>query len=66
MTDWNVQFVWLEDTIRMGDVLRVTDSIGSLMEDELVEVLSISGKRATVESLATKVRQEIPKKLLTN
>jgi len=66
MTDWNVPFVWLEDTIRMGDVLRVTDSIGSLMEDELVEVLSISGKRATVESLATKVRQEIPKKLLTN
>lgn len=66
MTDWNVPFVWLEDTIRMGDVLRVTDSIGSLMEDELVEVLSISGKRVTVESLATKVRQEIPKKLLTN
>ena len=66
MTDWNVPFVWLEDTIRMGDVLRVTDSIGSLMEDELVEVLSISGKRATVESLATKVRQENPKKLLTN
>ena len=66
MTDWNVPFVWLEDTIRMGDVLRVTDSIGSLMEDELVEVLSISGKRATVESLATKVRQVIPKKLLTN
>tara|TARA_Y100000004_G_C8637663_1_gene295649 strand:- start:166 stop:366 length:201 start_codon:yes stop_codon:yes gene_type:complete len=66
MTDWNVPFVWLEDTIRMGDVLRVTDSIGSLMEDELVEVLSISGKRATVESLATKVRQEIPKKLLAN
>ena len=66
MTDWNVPFVWLEDTIRMGDVLRVTDSIGSLMEDELVEVLSISGKRVTVESLATKIRQEIPKKLLTN
>jgi hypothetical protein len=66
MTDWNVPFVWLEDTIRMGDILKVTDSIGSLMQDELVEVLSVSGKRATVESLATKVIQEVPKKLLTN
>lgn len=66
MTDWNVPFVWLEDTIRMGDVLRVTDSIGSLMEDELVEVLTVNGKRVTVESLATKVRQEISKKLLAN
>ena len=66
MTDWNVPFVWFEDTIRMGDVLRVTDSIGSLMEDELVEVLTVNGKRVTVESLATKVRQEISKKLLAN
>jgi|GEM_PF-6586964 len=66
MTDWNVPFVWLEDTIRMGDILRVVDSIGSLMQDELVEVLSHNGKRATVVSLATKVVQEVPKKLLTN
>ena len=36
----------------MGDVLKMTDSIGSLMQDELVEVLSLSGKRVTVESLA--------------
>lgn len=66
MTDWNVPFVWLGDAIRMGDVLKMTDSIGSLMQDELVEVLSLSGKRVTVESLATKVIQEVPKKLLTN
>lgn len=66
MTDWNVPFVWLGDAIRMGDVLKMTDSIGSLMQDELVEVLSLSGKRATVESLATKIIQEVPKKLLTN
>lgn len=66
MTDWNVPFVWLGDTIRMGDVLKMADSIGSLMQDELVEVLSLNGKRATVESLATKIIQEVPKKLLTN
>ena len=66
MTDWNVPFVWLGDAIRMGDVLKMTDSIGSLMQDELVEVLSLSGKRVTVESLATKVIQEFQKKLLTN
>ena len=64
MTNLDVPFCWLEDQIRIGDLRTMTNSIGSLMQGELVEVLSIHGNRAHVESLATKITQEVHKKIL--